>query len=66
MRGRSHSFSSAFWGRAQAALLHRLQHGLFAKLNVDRKAQLSCALIQIAAEDDSLVRFDNLHPSNND
>ncbi|TBU55148.1 armadillo-type protein [Dichomitus squalens] len=43
------------WERARAALLHRLQRGLFAKLNVDRKTQLCRTLIQVTAEDDSLA-----------
>ncbi|KAI0742763.1 hypothetical protein C8Q80DRAFT_1221194 [Daedaleopsis nitida] len=45
------TLKEARWARARDALLHRLQHGLFAKLTVDRKSQLCRTLLQIGAED---------------
>ncbi|OSD00001.1 hypothetical protein PYCCODRAFT_1479448 [Trametes coccinea BRFM310] len=41
------------WERPRATLLHHLQHGLFAKLSIDRKVQLCQKLLRIAVEDDS-------------
>ena len=46
---------SAQWQVSRDALLHRLEHGLFAKLNVDRKSQLCRLLLRVGAEDESLV-----------
>ncbi|KAI1789700.1 hypothetical protein LXA43DRAFT_1019967 [Ganoderma leucocontextum] len=43
------------WERARVVLLHRLQHGLFAKLDNDRKTQLCRTLIQVGAGDESLA-----------
>ncbi|KAI0632952.1 hypothetical protein C8Q77DRAFT_1120632 [Trametes polyzona] len=48
------SLRDAHWQRARDALLHRLQHGLFAKLSVERKIQLCQSLLQVAVEDESL------------
>ncbi|RPD60690.1 hypothetical protein L227DRAFT_501246 [Lentinus tigrinus ALCF2SS1-6] len=42
-----------FWRRPRVALLHHLEHGLFAKLNVERKLQLCQKLLRVAAEDES-------------
>ena len=36
-------------------MLHNLQHGLFAKLNVERKLQLCQLLLHAGAENDSSV-----------
>ena len=36
-------------------MLHRLEHGLFAKLNIDRKTQLCRVLLSMSTEEDSLV-----------
>ncbi|TFK83295.1 hypothetical protein K466DRAFT_498737 [Polyporus arcularius HHB13444] len=41
------------WERARAALLHRLEHGLFAKLNAERKFQLCEKLLRVGAENES-------------
>ncbi|KAI9060150.1 hypothetical protein FKP32DRAFT_1760434 [Trametes sanguinea] len=41
------------WERPRATLLHNLQHGLFAKLSMERKIQLCQKLLRIAVEDDS-------------
>ncbi|KAI8990419.1 armadillo-type protein [Trametes punicea] len=41
------------WERPCTALLHRLQHGLFSKLSLERKMQLCQRLLRIAVEDDS-------------
>ncbi|KAI0369251.1 hypothetical protein BV20DRAFT_968110 [Pilatotrama ljubarskyi] len=42
------------WDRPRAALLRRLQHGLLAKLTMERKVQLCQTLLRIAVEDESL------------
>ncbi|KAJ8482003.1 hypothetical protein ONZ51_g5640 [Trametes cubensis] len=47
------AISDVHWARPRDALLHRLQHGLFAKLSVERKVQLCQKLLRIAIEDDS-------------
>ncbi|KAI0712775.1 armadillo-type protein [Cerioporus squamosus] len=41
------------WEHARTALLHRLEHGLFAKLNAERKFQLCQKLIHVGAENES-------------
>ncbi|KAH9893998.1 hypothetical protein C8Q73DRAFT_694035 [Cubamyces lactineus] len=47
------AISDIHWARPRDALLHRLQHGLFAKLSIERKVQLCQKLLRIAVEDDS-------------
>ncbi|CDO68790.1 hypothetical protein BN946_scf184989.g56 [Trametes cinnabarina] len=47
------AFKDARWERPRTALVHHLQHGLFAKLSMDRKVQLCNKLLYIAVEDDS-------------
>ncbi|KAI0776755.1 hypothetical protein BD413DRAFT_469201 [Trametes elegans] len=48
------ALKDAHWERPRSALLYRLQHGLFAKLNIERKVQLCQTLLRIAAEDDTV------------
>ncbi|PIL25975.1 hypothetical protein GSI_11729 [Ganoderma sinense ZZ0214-1] len=43
------------WELARVALIHRLQHGLFIKLDNDRRTQLCRTLIQVGAGDESLA-----------
>lgn len=43
------------WALARDTMLHRLQHGLFAKLHVDRKSQLCRILLQAGAEHEHSV-----------
>ena len=53
-------FASGVWERARVALLHRLQHGLFTKLDNDRKTQLCRTWVQIGAADESLVSINDI------
>ncbi|KAI0354312.1 hypothetical protein OH77DRAFT_530067 [Trametes cingulata] len=49
----STSIRNGRWGSPRAALLHRLQQGLFPKLTMERKVQLCQTLLRIAVEDES-------------
>ncbi|KAI0830231.1 hypothetical protein BC628DRAFT_1357002 [Trametes gibbosa] len=48
------ALKNGHWERPRAALVHRLQHGLFAKLSGERQVQLCLSLLRIAAEDETL------------